>query len=52
MMAEQTVMQEAIHSEKSHPEMLSPEESAVLADAIEQALPEDQAWFCSEAWQA
>ena len=31
---------------------LSPEESAALAEAIEQSLPEDQAWFWSETWQA
>jgi hypothetical protein len=31
---------------------LSPEESAALAEAIDEALAEDQAWFWSEAWQA
>jgi len=31
---------------------LSPEESAVLAGVIDEALAEDQAWFWSEAWQA
>ena len=31
---------------------LSPEESASLAEAIDEALAEDQAWFWSEAWQA
>jgi hypothetical protein len=31
---------------------LSPEESAALAQAIDEALAEDQAWFWSEAWQA
>jgi hypothetical protein len=30
---------------------LSPEESAALAEAIDGALAEDQAWFWSEAWQ-
>jgi len=31
---------------------LSPEESAALAEAIDGALAEDQAWFWSESWQA
>jgi hypothetical protein len=31
---------------------LSPEESAALAEAIDEALPEDQSWFWSEVWQA
>ena len=31
---------------------LSPEESAALAEAIDEALAEDQAWFWSESWQA
>jgi len=31
---------------------LSPEESAALAETIDEALAEDQAWFWSEAWQA
>jgi len=31
---------------------LSPEESAALAEAIDEALAEDQAWFWAEAWQA
>ena len=31
---------------------LSPEESAALAEAIDEALAEEQAWFWSEAWQA
>ena len=30
---------------------LSPEESAALAEVINEALAEDQAWFWSEAWQ-
>jgi hypothetical protein len=31
---------------------LSPTESAALADILEEALDDDQAWFWSEAWQA
>jgi len=31
---------------------LTPEESAALAEAIDEALAEDQTWFWSEAWQA
>jgi hypothetical protein len=31
---------------------LTPEESAALAEAIDEALAEDQIWFWSEAWQA
>ena len=30
---------------------LSPEESAALAEAIDEALAEAQGWFWSEAWQ-
>ena len=30
---------------------LTPEESAALAEAIDEALAEDQTWFWSEAWQ-
>lgn len=31
---------------------LSPEESGALAEAIDEALAEDQGWFWSESWQA
>jgi len=31
---------------------LSPEESKALADALDLALEDDQAWFWSEEWQA